>query len=576
MADPLLQLERAFRKAIPTAFGDAYADVDPMLRPSDRADYQANFAMGLAKRLGAKNPREVAAAVVTALAADDLVASTSVAGPGFVNITLRDEHVAKELTALSADPTLGLAAAVQGEVVVVDYSAPNVAKDMHVGHLRSTIIGDSLVRVFERLGFRVVRQNHIGDWGTPFGMLIEHLLDSRLSDEDLPIERLNALYKESRVRFDSDADFAERARRRVVLLQGGDADTRAAWQRLIDLSKKHFTQIYRRLGVTLTEADIAGESSYNDALGEVIDELAAQGLVRESDGAACVFPPGFEGREGDPLPLILRKQDGGYGYATTDVTAIRHRIRTLGAQRIVYVIGATQSQHLAMVFAVAKMAGWLAAPVRAEHVAFGSVLGADKKLLRTRSGEATRLIDLLEESEQRAAEAIKDKFPDLTAEERSQIAHAVGIGAIKYADLSNDRIKDYVFDWDRMLAFQGNTAPYLMYAHARVRSIFRKAGEQQLAQRSVQLTHPAERALALALLGFPSAVAQVASTLQPHLLCSYLYPVAVRFAEFFEQCPVLRASTEAERTTRLALSDVAARTLAAGLDLLGIEAPERM
>jgi arginyl-tRNA synthetase len=570
MADPLLVLTSSFRHAITTAFGDAHADLDPLVRRSDRADYQANFAMGLAKKLG-KKPREVAEAVAQKLDLTGVAREVTVAGPGFINVTLDDAWLTGQITVAAGDPSLGIPKK-EPEVVVIDYSGPNAAKEMHVGHMRSTIIGDALARTFEKLGATVVRQNHIGDWGTPFGMLIEQLGP----DADLPVDRLTALYQEARAKFDADPAFAERARKRVVLLQAGDEGTNATWRTLVLASRRYFSEVYAKLGVTLTDTDIAGESSYNDVLADTIDELANKGLVTESQGALCVFPPGAKNREGEPLPLILRKGDGGYGYPTTDLAALRHRTRKLGAQRILYVVGAPQVQHLAMVFNVGKLAGWLAPTVRAEHVAFGSILGPDKKMLKTRSGESVKLVDLLDEAEQRARTVVDEKSSELDQAQRARIARAVGIGAIKYADLSNDRIKDYVFDWDRMLAFEGNTAPYLMYAHARNRSILRKAGEALPTGTPIVVGHPSERALALELLSLGTIVLDVAETLEPHRLCTYLYGLATKFTELFDQCPVLKAETPALRASRLALCDLTARTIAAGLDLLGIQAPERM
>jgi arginyl-tRNA synthetase len=575
MADPLLALHRAFEAAITAAFGAEHASTDPAIRRSQHADYQANAAMALGKRVG-KPPREVAAAILRELRVEDVCARTEIAGPGFINLYLRDEYVGRELADTARDGRLGVTPAAAPETVVVDYSSPNVAKEMHVGHLRSTILGDALGRVLEALGHRVIRQNHVGDWGTPFGMLIEHLLDlDAAGAEGLSAADLNAFYKAARVKFDADPAFAERARARVVLLQGGDEATLAQWRRLVAASTRYFDAIYGRLGVKLTDADLAGESLYNPMLDGVASDLEALGLARISEGALCVFPPGFTGREGEPLPLIVRKQDGGYGYAATDLAAIRHRTGKLGATRLVYVVGSPQAQHLGMVYAVARLAGWLMPPARAEHVAFGSILGADKKMFRTRGGDTVRLSDLLDEADERAAKVIAEKNPELDPEARARVAHAVGAGAIKYADLSNDRIKDYVFDWDRMLAFEGNTAPYLMYAHARIRSIFRKA-EVAGGVGEIAVVAPAERALALELLRFGAVVREVGDTLQPHKLCAYLFELATAFTAFYEACPVLRAATDAERRSRLAMCDLVARVLAAGLGLLGIEAPDRM
>jgi arginyl-tRNA synthetase len=446
-----------------------------------------------------------------------------------------------------------------------------------VGHLRSTVIGDALARVLEARGHRVIRQNHLGDWGTPFGMLIEHLIDLGQGESTsvISIEDLDGFYRAARAKFDGDPVFADRARNRVVALQGGDALSLALWKKLCDESRRYFGAVYARLGITLGDADVAGESSYNPVLVDVIRELTDKGLVTESDGALCVFAPGFVGKTGEPLPLIIRKQDGGYGYGTTDLAAIRHRLQVLGATRLAYVIGSPQSQHLAMVFAIAKLAGWLAPPARAEHVAFGSILGPDRKMFKTRSGDTVKLAALLDEADERSLKVVVEKNPDLGKEQQFEIAHAVAVGAIKYADLSSDRIKDYVFDWDRMLALEGNTGPYLVYAHARSRSILAKADAADLGG-PFHVAAPAERALALELIGFGAAVGNVEATLEPHHLSTYLYGLASSYSSFFVSCPVLKADTEEARRSRLALCDLTAKTLARGLRLLGIEAPDRM
>jgi len=543
-----------------------------MLRPSKHADYQANVAMGLAKLLG-RPPREVAAAILEHIPTDGWIERADIAGPGFINLWVSKAELSAALeTVLAGD--LGLRADTV-ERVVVDYSSPNVAKEMHVGHLRSTIIGDALVRVFEALGHVVIRQNHIGDWGTPFGMLIEHLLDGLTENAEHSVSDLSAFYQAARKKFDADSDFAERARARVVLLQAGDATTLELWTRLVAASKRYFGAIYQLLGVTLKDEDIAGESLYNPWLAEVVQSLQQQGLAVESDGAICVFPPGFTGRDDQPMPLIIRKQDGGYGYATTDMAAIRYRCQTLGATRILYVVGATQAQHLSMVYAAARLAGWLPENVTAVHVPFGSVLGADKKIFRTRAGETVRLVDLLNEAVSRAQAVVTEKNPALEPELQQRIATMVGIGAVKYADLSSDRIKDYVFDWDRMLAFDGNTAPYLQYALARIRSIFRR-GEGASSTGTIGIGTPEEKRLGMALLAFPAVVRDVADSLSPHKLCSYLFELATIFSDFYEQCPVLKAERDQDRVSRLRLCAVTALVLEQGLHLLGIEAPDRM
>jgi arginyl-tRNA synthetase len=449
---------------------------------------------------------------------------------------------------------------------------------MHVGHLRSTIIGDALARLLEFAGHEVIRQNHIGDWGTPFGMLIEHLLDAG-EGAQASMGELSDFYRAARVKFDADPKFAERARQRVVLLQAGDASTLELWRKLVELSKQYFASVYERLGVGLRNSDVRGESAYNAVLPEIAAELEHRGLASINDGALCAFPPGFTNREGEPLPLIVRKQDGGYGYGATDLAALRYRTQTLGGTRLLYVVGAPQAQHLAMVHAVGTQAGWLAPPARAEHVAFGSILGADKKMFKTRAGEAVRLTDLLDEAVDRAAAELEKRSPDGDAAARRALAAQIGIGAVKYSDLANDRIKDYVFDWERMLAAEGRTGPYLQYAHARIQSIFRKGLESGVTRKqgaAITLAEPAERKLALELLDFGAAVVEAGETLRPHRLAGYLYDLATVFTAFFETCPVLKAPDEATRDSRLALCDLTARVLERGLSLLGITAPERM
>ncbi len=573
-------LQPRFRDAIVRAFGPEHAGVDPVLRraQSERfGDYQANVAMGLAKVVKAP-PREVAAAIVAQLDAGDICERVEVAGPGFVNLTLRADWLSTQVAQAAADDRLGVTPAEAAATVVVDYSGPNVAKEMHVGHLRSTVIGDAVVRVLLLLGHRVVPQNHLGDWGTPFGMLIEHLvgLGEQGAADELSIGDLDTFYREARAAFDADPGFAERARGRVVALQRGDEDTVRLWRLLVEESTAHFRAVYDLMDVALGDEHIRGESFYNSMLDDTVAELEAKGLVRIDDGALCAFPAGFVGRDGEPLPLIVRKRDGGYGYAATDLAALRFRVREIGAQWLAYVADARQSQHFAMVFAVAAEAGWLDGGRRAEHVAFGTVLGPDGRPFKTRAGDTVRLIDLLDEAVERAAAIVVEKSPDLDVVARAEVAQAVGIGAVKYADLANDRVKDYVFDWDRMLAMDGNTAPYLQYAHARTRSIFRRGGEPVPDPAAIAVTEPAERSLALSLLSLDEAVQATAGLLQPHRLCSYLFELAGAFTAFYERCPVLRADTAEQRRSRLVLSDFTARVLKAGLGVLGIEAPERM
>jgi arginyl-tRNA synthetase len=579
MADPVIPLRERLEAAIAGALGPEFAGTDPLLRPSDRADYQANAAMALGKQVG-KPPRDIATAIVEHADLAGICSATEIAGPGFINLTLDDGFIASEAADSWADPRLGVRPADEPETVVIDYSSPNLAKEMHVGHLRSTIIGDALARTLEFLGHRVIRQNHVGEWGTQFGMLIEHLVETGADVGSASLQDLNAFYQEANARFETEPEFADRARQRVVLLQGGDDDTLAMWRKFVDESLRHAKAIYERLGVTLTNDDMMPESAYNEWLPEIADELEQRGLARIDDGALCAFPAGFTNREGAPQPLIIRKRDGGYLYGTTDLAGVRYRTRDLGGQRLVYVVGAPQGQHLAMVFAVAADAGWLDGDTgaRAQHVAFGSILGPDGRSFKTRSGENIKLDDLLDEAVARAAAVVAEKSPDLSPEEQAAVARAVGIGALKYADLSNDRVKDYVFDWDRMLAFEGNTGPYLQYAHARIRSIFRRAeatvGPDDAG--SLRLTEKAERDLALQLLTFDQAVESTAEHLQPHRLCTYLFETAQAFTTFYEHCPVLRAETDELRRSRLVLCDFTARVLKCGLNLLGIDSPERM
>jgi arginyl-tRNA synthetase len=551
--------------------------VDPVLRRSQRADFQANGALALGRRLG-RDPRELAGAVLRRAQLEGICSSVEVAGAGYLNLTVDDALLGRLLAEIAQDDRLGAPRTDSPEVVVIDYSSPNAAKEMHVGHLRSTIIGDAVVRVLEWLGHTVIRQNHLGDWGTPFGMLIEHLLDigEVEASRALSVGDLDGFYQAARKKFDADPSFQERARRRVVLLQRGDAATRRLWEVLVERSKAYFLAVYRRLEVRLTKDDFVGESDYNDQLDSVVDELGRLGLLQQSDGAQCVFPEGFTNRHGEPLPLIVRKRDGGFGYPATDLAAIRHRIRDLGGTRLLYVVGLPQQQHLEMLFQVACEAGWLVPPARAEHVGFGSVLGADGKLLRSRAGSSVKLTDLLDEAVARAAAAVAERNPSLDEETRLAVAQAVGIGAVKYADLSTDRTNDYVFDYARMLAFDGNTAPYLQYAYARIRSIFRRAGANPpRAGGALAVFEPAERALAIELLEFSTVLQSVAESLEPHRLANYLYGVSTAFTAFYERCPVLRAEGEV-RQSRLVLCDLSARSLALGLRLLGITAPDRM
>jgi arginyl-tRNA synthetase len=576
MADPQAVLAERVRRALAAAFGAEHADADPVIRPSAFADYQANVALPLAKRLG-RAPRDVAAEIARHLEVEDVCSNVEVSGPGFINFTLRNEWIARRAADLLGDPRLGVPAADPAQKVVVDYSSPNVSKEMHVGHLRTTVVGDAVVRILEYLGHDVIRANHLGDWGTQFGLLIEHLLDvgEDTARRQLSAGEINAFYQAARVKFDGDPAFADRSRHRVVLLQGGDEETLRLWRVLVDDSKQYYNTIYQRLGITLTDDDLAPESFYDPMLASVCDELAADGIAVISNGALCAFPPGFTGRDGDPLPMILRKSDGGYGYDTTDLAAIRYRIRDLKADRLIYVVGAEQSLHFRMLFAVARQAGWLTDDVSAEHAVIGLVSGADGGRIRTRTGGQVKLITLIDEAVERAGRVIADRYDDPA--QRREIAEAVGIGALKYGDLSVARSSGYVFDFDRMLALTGNTGPYLQYATARIRSIFRKAGlgPDEVAP-GLRLNEDAERALALALLGFGAAAGQAGRGAEPHLLAAFLFDVASTFTTFYELCPVLGAPSPGLRDSRLALCALALRVLATGLGLLGIPVPERM
>jgi len=583
MPDLQTQLEHRLSAAVAAALGDEYADADPLIRPTQDpkfGDFQANLAMGLAKRANAR-PRDLAEKIVAALETGGLIASAEVAGPGFINLTLAPAAVSAAAAAMLADDRLGVDAVEPGRRVVVDYSAPNVAKEMHVGHLRSTIIGDAIARVLGFLGYDVIRQNHVGDWGTQFGMLIEHLLDEGPdsgNNAEAEAGELTLLYKAARARFDSEAGFADRVRERVVKLQAGDEQTLAVWRRIVDDSKHYFQSIYDRLGVLLTEDDARGESFYNDRLPAIVKRLDDEGHLKVSAGAQVVFPDGFVNKEGDPLPMIVQKSDGGYLYATTDLAAAVFRVDDLGAERVIYVIGLPQRQHFEMFSTMLRQAGWVGDDVRLDFVGFGSVLGEDGKMFKTRSGDTVRLVELVDEAEQRAAAVIAEKNPDLTADQRAAAARAIGIGALKYADLSSDRVKDYTFSWGRMLALEGNTAPYMIYSYVRIRSIFRKGGVElsDADPAAIAVGTPDERQLVLKLAQFAGVIDAVAESLEPHRLCTYLYELATLYHRFFEHCPVLRAETEATKQSRLALCGLTANVIERGLSLLGIGVVERM
>jgi len=577
MADPLVLLADRFAAAFGAVAG---APCDPVVRPSERADAQVNGALSLAKTLGMA-PRDVATKALESLGdVSDMVESTEVAGPGFINVTFAPSFLASQLVDAMQHSQLGVREAHNPHTFVVDYSAPNVAKEMHVGHLRSTVIGDALVRALTYVGHTVVRENHIGDWGTPFGMLIEHLID--LGEEnaahELGVGDLDGFYKQARQKFEESDSFKDRARQRVVMLQGGDDDTMRLWKTLVLESTRYFNKVYSQLGVLLTDDDLMGESAYNELLLTVVERLSQASLLETSDGADVVFADGFTNRDNEPLPLIIRKGDGGYNYATTDLACVIDRVERIGAQSLLYVVGAPQAQHLQMVEAVARKAGWLPEGFIMNHVSFGSVLGADRKMLKSRSGETVKLAALLVEAVERADSAIAEKNPSMSAHDRELVARMIGIGAVKYSDLSTDRVKDYIFDWERMLSFDGNTAPYLQYAHARICSIFRRAEVNRTDVRNIvpTLDDPREKALAMRLLRFDAAVWEMVDTLSPHKLCTYVFDLATDFTAFYEHCPVLKAETHDLRMSRLALCDATARIIEQALNLLGIDAPEQM
>jgi arginyl-tRNA synthetase len=579
VADPIIYVEQRIAAAFAKVGGAAAVGIDTAVRQSDRADAQVNGSLALAKAMGL-TPREVALKVLEVVDLKDICSDAQVAGPGFINLTFKNEFLARELMASSTGKKLGVRSATKPRKVLIDYSAPNVAKEMHVGHLRSTVIGDALVRMLTYVGNEVVRENHVGDWGTPFGMLIEHLVDlgETHAAEELSVGDLDSFYRSARKKFDESETFQTRARTRVVALQSGDAETLRLWKLLVAESNRYFQKIYHTLGVLLEPTDVMGESAYNKLLPEVVTRLGALGIMTKSDGADVVFPEGFTNRENQPLPLIIRKTDGGYNYATSDLACVIDRVERIDAELLLYVVGAPQAQHLQMIAAVATQAGWLKAPREMVHVSFGNVLGADKKMLKTRSGDTVKLDALLTEAVERAAKAVAEKNPDLTAEAQAEIARIVGIGAVKYADLSTDRIKDYTFDWDRMLSFDGNTSPYLQYAHARICSIFRRANVERASVRNFEptISHVAERELAMKVLQFDSALWDTLDKYSPHRLCTYLYDLATSFSSFYEQCPVLKAENENEKNSRLMLCDLTARVMQAGLEVLGIESPEQM
>jgi len=557
----------------------APANSEALVRQSAKAqfgDYQANGVMGAAKILGIA-PRQLAEQVLTHLELDGIANKVEIAGPGFINIFLDPAWLAKQVEAALADERLGVAP-VKPQTIVVDYSAPNVAKEMHVGHLRSTIIGDASVRTLEFLGHNVIRANHVGDWGTQFGMLIAYL--EKMQNEhanEMDLSDLEAFYREAKKHYDEDAAFAERARAYVVKLQGGDEYCREMWRKLVDITMSQNQKNYQRLNVTLTKDDVMGESLYNSMLPGIVADLKAKGLAVESEGATVVFLDEYKNKDGEPMGVIIQKKDGGYLYTTTDIACAKYRYETLGADRVLYYIDSRQHQHLMQAWTIVRKAGYVPDSVSLEHHMFGMMLGKDGKPFKTRSGGTIKLSDLLDEAVERAGKLIAEKNPDLSSEELAKLVDVVGIGAVKYADLSKSRTTDYIFDWDNMLAFEGNTAPYMQYAYTRVSSVFKRAGiDEKSLTGDIVLTEDREKALAARLIQFEETITQVAREGTPHVMCTYLYDLAGLFSSFYEACPILTAESEEQRNSRLKLAALTARTLKTGLDTLGIETVERM
>ena len=573
------ELDTIISKAISVTAGveDCQALIN-YAREEKFGDYQANGIMAVAKKTG-KNPRQLAEEVLGNLDLSGLADKVELAGPGFINIHIAPQFLSVKLnTLLHSDQLIQTTS--KHLTVVVDYSSPNLAKEMHVGHMRGTIIGDALVRIFEQLGHTVIRQNHFGDWGTQFGMLITHMqeLQQARNDEAALANELSDLevfYRQAKERFDADPEFAKASRDNVVKLQAGDTECKALWQEFINISVTHCDQLYRRLGITLTRDDVRPESFYNDRLATVISELETRDLITKSDGASCVFLDEFTSKDGSPLPVIVQKSDGGYLYATTDLAAIEYRNNALHADRILYVVDARQSLHFQQVFRVAELAGYKKESCSLEHLSYGTMMGSDGKPFKTRSGGTVKLLELVNEGVARALDLVSEKNPDMDESERQAIAEVVGIAAIKYFELSKNRNSDYVFDWDNMLSFEGNTAPYLLYAYARIRSIFRKLDAPEEHKFIINITEKEEKALALKLLQLTEVVEQVSLDCFPNQLCLYLYELAGVYMRFYEACPVLKADGNA-RNSRLGLCHLTAATIQQGLSLLGISTLEKM
>ncbi|SMF18807.1 arginine--tRNA ligase [Streptomyces sp. Amel2xC10] len=576
------RLASALSATLPEAAG-----ADPLLRRSDRADFQANGILALAKKAKA-NPRELATQVVAQVVTGDVIGEIEVSGPGFLNVTVTDKAITENLAARYADTArLGVPHAAHPGTTVVDYAQPNVAKEMHVGHLRSAVIGDAVVQLLEFTGESVVRRHHIGDWGTQFGMLIQYLdehpheLDHKDSDGvsgEEAMSNLDRLYKAARKLFDADEEFKTRARRRVVDLQAGDPQTLAIWQKFVDESKIYFFSVFDKLDMEISDPDIVGESGYNDMLHETCRLLEESGVAVRSDGALCVFFDDVKGPDGNPVPLIVQKSDGGFGYAATDLSAIRDRVFNLKADTLLYVVDARQSLHFKMVFETARRAGWLNDDVTARQLAFGTVLGKDGKPFKTREGETVKLVDLLDEAVERATAVVAEKREKvgLTDEEVVENGRFVGVGAVKYADLSTSAVRDYKFDLDQMVSLNGDTSVYLQYAYARIQSILRKSEDARPVAHPELALAPAERALGLHLDQFAETVLEAAAAYEPHKLAAYLYQLASLLTTFYDQCPVLKAETPELKENRLFLIDLTARTLHRGMALLGIRTPEKL
>ncbi|EMF1930852.1 arginine--tRNA ligase [Klebsiella quasipneumoniae] len=558
----------------------APADCEPQVRQSAKVqfgDYQANGVMAVAKKLGMA-PRQLAEQVLSHLDLNGIASKVEIAGPGFINIFLDSAFLADNVNLALQSERLGVATP-QVQTIVVDYSAPNVAKEMHVGHLRSTIIGDASVRTLEFLGHKVIRANHVGDWGTQFGMLIAYLEKQQQENAgEMALADLEGFYREAKKHYDEDEAFAERARSYVVKLQGGDEYFLQMWRKLVDITMSQNQITYDRLNVTLTRDDVMGESLYNPMLPGIVADLKAKGLAVESEGATVVFLDEYKNKEGEPMGVIIQKKDGGYLYTTTDIACAKYRYETLHADRVLYYIDSRQHQHLMQAWTIVRKAGYVPDSVPLEHHMFGMMLGKDGKPFKTRAGGTVKLADLLDEALERARRLVAEKNPEMSADELENLAKVVGIGAVKYADLSKNRTTDYVFDWDNMLAFEGNTAPYMQYAYTRVLSVFRKAGidENALTDAPVVIAEDREAQLAARLLQFEETLSVVAREGTPHVMCAYLYDLAGLFSGFYEHCPILSAESEATRNSRLKLALLTAKTLKLGLDTLGIETVERM